>query len=89
MRNTKKINNSEVSLLLQQERELVLLQLKVKLMQKLATASGFFSYYFENLKSFLKREQCFNHVNDLYFELFGHYRYDSYSNFKNNVHGIA
>jgi hypothetical protein len=89
MHSTKKINNNEVSLLLEQNKELISLQLKIKLMQQLTTASGFFSFYFKKLHSFLTSQECFNYVNDLYFKLFGYHRFSSYSNFKSWEHGNA
>ncbi len=84
-----KINNNDVLLLLEQNKELISLQLKIKLMQQLTTASGFFSFYFQKLHSFLTCQECFTYVNDLYFKLFGRHRFSSYSNFKNWQHGNA
>ena len=55
-----KINtNTEVLVLQQLEKEIVSLELKIKLMQQLTTASGFFSFYFDKLKNHLSCEDCF------------------------------
>lgn len=57
------------------------LQKENKLMRQLATPTGFYEYYFKQLKHHQTNMECFNHVNDLYFEIFGEYRYSSYYSF--------
>jgi len=43
---------------------------------------GFFQYYFAELPHHLTQTAAFNHVNTLYYELFGEYRYESYDAFR-------
>lgn len=57
------------------------LQAENKLMRQLATSTGFYEYYFSQLKHHRTNIECFNHVNDLYFDIFGEYRYASYYSF--------
>jgi len=51
-------------------------------MRKLCTSSGFYKYYFLHLKNFETAKQCFDFVNQFYYDLFGQYRYTSYKRFK-------
>jgi hypothetical protein len=46
------------------------------------SAYGFFQYYFNELPHHPTQTDAFNHVNDLYYELFGEYRYESYDTFR-------
>lgn len=46
------------------------------------SAYGFFQYYFAELPLHPTNTDAFNHVNTLYFELFGEYRYESYDTFR-------
>ena len=43
---------------------------------------GFYIYYFNELPFHRNQNECFNHVNNLYLELFGEYRYSSYDSFR-------
>lgn len=52
-----------------------------ELMRKLATASGFYEYFFSQLPHHETLTDCFNMVNDKYFDFFGEYRYSSYNSF--------
>lgn len=61
---------------------------QIVLMRKLATTEGFFQHYFSILKQFDSQPQCFNHVNDLYFDLFNEYRYSCYNSFRNTLKRI-
>jgi hypothetical protein len=64
------------------------LLLEVKIMRKLATKQGFFKYYFEQLKyqdKYKSNKEAFEAVNDLYFSLFGQYRYSSWQSFANQI----
>lgn len=54
---------------------------QVEVMRKIATATGFYEYFFSVLSIFPTRSEAFNYVNDLYYELFGEYRYTSYNSF--------
>jgi hypothetical protein len=65
------IENLEIKNLLQEN----------EIMKKLSTRKGFFSYYFETLKNCTSNEMAFDKVNELYFNLFGEKRYNSYSDF--------
>lgn len=53
-----------------------------QLMRKLGTKLGFFQHYFDNLKRHRTQNECFNEVNELYFDLFGEWRYDNYDSFR-------
>lgn len=43
---------------------------------------GFFQYYFYELPHHRTKIEAFNHVNELYFDLFGEYRYEDYNSFR-------
>ena len=45
------------------------------------TPLGFYQYYYEDLKYHKTQEDCFNHVNAIYFEIFGEERYLNYGGF--------
>lgn len=65
--------------------ELKILQQENILLRTLGTRQGFFTYYFEQLPKHRTQIETFNYVNDLHFELFGEYRYESYHSFRNQV----
>ena len=52
-----------------------------KLMKQLATRRGFFEQFFQALKQSETKDQAFRKVNDLYFKLFGKYRYNNFEQF--------
>jgi hypothetical protein len=52
-------------------------------MRQLARRQGFFEYYFAECKNYKTNHAAFDAVNDLYFELFGEYRYSDFNVFKN------
>jgi len=54
-----------------------------ELLKKLATNSGFYTYYFEMLPKCKTFTEAFNMANDEYYELFGQYKYSSYNSFQN------
>ncbi|SHG27952.1 hypothetical protein [Flavobacterium johnsoniae] len=58
------------------------LEKKIELMQNLSTSAKFYAYYFSKLSDFRSNSDCFNHVNDLYHELFGEFRYSDYASFR-------
>lgn len=58
---------------------------KIKLMRKLSTCSGFYDHYFELLKSSETKEQAFNKVNSLFFQLFDINRYSDYAEFRQKL----
>lgn len=58
------------------------LQYKLSLKLGGRTPLGFYRYYFNNLEYHRTQTDCFNHVNELYHQLFGEYRYESYKSFR-------
>jgi len=61
------------------------LQNQVDTMKKLCTAEGFYLFWSDSLKvkkKFPTNKSCFDYVNELYYELFGCYRYSDYGSFK-------
>lgn len=72
------MNQRELALQAQVEK----LQAQNDLMRKLSTKKGFCQYYFEILPNFTTNEEAFNHVNELFFELFKEYRYVDHLSFK-------
>lgn len=58
------------------------LQKQNQLLKQLGTTIGFYEYYVENIPSYRTYIECFNAVNDLYFDLFGEYRYSCWHSFK-------
>lgn len=70
---------------LAQEHEIKKLQEKVALMKQLATTEGFYKYYFQKLNSFKFNYECFNYINNLYFQLFGVERYKSWESFRQSL----
>jgi hypothetical protein len=54
-----------------------------ELLKKLATTTGFYTYYFEMLPKCKTFTEAFNMANDEYYELFGQYKYSSYNSFQN------
>jgi len=52
------------------------------LMRKLGSKLGFFQYYFDQLKNHRNQYECFNWVNEKYYDFFGEYRYDNYDSFR-------
>ncbi len=65
--------------------ELEKIRQEVIIMREIATPKGFYSFYFKNLLQFSKNRECFNYVNDKYYEFFGEYKYSSYDSFKKLV----
>jgi hypothetical protein len=58
------------------------LQKENEIICKIATSSGFYQYYFEQLKFHKTNVECFETINDLYFKYFGEYKYSSYNSFR-------
>jgi hypothetical protein len=69
-----------------QEQHLAVLIEKLKkeneIIRKIGTVTGFYEYYFQQLKNHKTEIECFEAVNDLYFEYFGEYKYSSYDSFR-------
>lgn len=53
-----------------------------ELMRKLADKDGFYSEYYQKLRTAKSNKAAFEELNDLYFELFGKYRYSDWNSFK-------
>lgn len=66
--------------------ELEALRRKNAEMRQLATANGFREFYFNQLPYFKSNTEAFNHVNNLYLEYFGEYRYSSHDTFRKLLH---
>lgn len=75
------ITQQEIMILAQEEKYRV----QIEIIRQIATAQGFYTYFFSLLSSERFRSstrlEVFNYVNELYFELFGEYRYSSYHSF--------
>ena len=65
--------------------ELEKLKQEKKIMQQIATANGFYQYYFSQLLNYKSNLDCFNAVNEMYYEFFGEYRYSGYESFKQQI----
>lgn len=62
--------------------EIEKLKEQTELMRQLSTVTGFIFYYFTKCKEHKTNNEAFNHVNDLYFDLFGEFRYSDFHSFK-------
>lgn len=71
------LTQHDISILAQEEKY----RDQIIVIRKIATAKGFYDYYFAIIPEFSTRIEAFNYVNELYFELFGEYKYSSYQNF--------
>lgn len=69
----------------QLQKEIEQLRLENQIIKEIATPSGFFNFYFKQLKEerFESNTACFNHVNELYNSFFGEYKYSDYNSFRN------
>lgn len=54
---------------------------------RISTTYGFVSFYFDNLKHFLTKEECFRYINGAYYLLHGKLAYPSYQDFNNAIFG--
>lgn len=61
------------------------LEQKIELMRKLRTFDGFHSYFFSQIDKFKNRKECFDYCNQLFFDLFGEYRYSEYVYFRKAI----
>lgn len=57
------------------------LEAEIQLMKRLTTSVGFYEYYFSQLKYHTTNVECFNKVNETYFNIFGEERYSDYRSF--------
>jgi len=60
-------------------------QKEIDLMKLLNSSDGFYQYFFKICNEYKTREDAFDAVNNLYFELFGRFRYKSYKGFRNSI----
>lgn len=58
------------------------LEAKITLMRSLGTTANFYNFYFKKLLEFESNKDCFDHCNELFFDLFGVYRYSDYASFR-------
>jgi hypothetical protein len=68
-----------------QQIEFEKVQKQNELMKSLSTREGFFKFFHHKCKSFKTNKQAFDHINEIYFDLFGKYRFSDFSSFKNMV----
>lgn len=68
--------------------EIEALEKKIALMKQLSSTSGFYEFYFKNIKNHKSRKECFEVINELHHSLFGRYRYSDYGVFKNTISRI-
>lgn len=66
------------------QKEIDQLRLENKIIREIATSSGFFNFYFRQLKEekFKTNTACFNYVNELYYSFFNEYKYSDYDTFR-------
>lgn len=50
-----------------------------------ATTEGFFKLYFEALPKHRTQVECFNAINERYYDLVGEYKFSEYRSFMNSV----
>ena len=69
----------------QLQKEIEQLRFENQIIREIATAAGFFNFYFRQLKEekFDSNTACFNYVNELYYSFFGEYKYSDYNSFRN------
>lgn len=74
------------------QRELKEISLENKRMKQLGTRQGFFEFYFQELGATTGKRpkhrtnvECFNYCNEIYYDLFGEYKYSNVQTFKNLV----
>lgn len=91
MTKTETINVNQSELTLQQElqKEIQILEAENERMKKLSTRIGFFEQFFLNLPFYECAIACFNFINDEYHSLFGQYRYSDYESFKQAKYHIS
>lgn len=58
------------------------LEEKIQLMKQLRTTDGFIQFFFKEINNYKNRRECFDAVNELFFELYGEYRYSDYASFR-------
>ena len=58
---------------------------KLALAQKLGTTKGFYSFYFNHLSKFNTQIECFDHCNELFYQIFQEYKYRNYDSFRKGI----
>ena len=61
------------------------LQNKIKSMRELISCEGFYKAYFNELLKYKNGRQCFEAINQRYYELFDAYRFSDYESFKTQL----
>jgi hypothetical protein len=64
-----------------QKTEIERQQLQITEMRELASWQGFYDFYFKRLNSFKTNADCFEYVNQKYYDYFGEFRYSSHESF--------
>ena len=67
------------------QEEIEKLKKEREIMRQIVTANGFYKYYFSQLVNYKSNLDCFNAINDMYFDFFGEYRYSGYESFKQQI----
>lgn len=65
--------------------ELEKLKKENETMRQIASADGFYEYFFKQIPEHANRIEAFNHVNTLYKKYFGENKYSNYLSFKRVV----
>lgn len=64
-----------------QQKKIEQQQKEIAEMRELARWQGFYDFYFKRLNDFKTNADCFEYVNQKYFDYFGEYRYSSHESF--------
>jgi hypothetical protein len=64
------------------QRRLAEAEKQIALMRQLGTTQGFIQAWFDKLKVTKTNEEAFDELNELYFKLYGTYRYSCYRSFR-------
>jgi len=56
---------------------------KAEVIVSISKPETFFMTFFENLPNARTQVECFNHLNDLHFDIYGFYMYSEYNSFRN------
>lgn len=70
---------------LQQEKVIAALTMKVALMKKLTTTVGFYEVYYKFLSNYDNKNEAFDYINQMYFSFFGVYRFETFFDFLSKI----
>ena len=56
---------------------------KAEVIVSISKPENFYLTFFNNLPHARTRVECFNHLNDLHFDIYGFYMYSDYASFNN------